>query len=70
MNWFERWLERRRVEALKRKVARMRAEAQEAELVPLMPAMETVSRRIRLERLDLLERAVEQIDRRFPQPAD
>jgi hypothetical protein len=64
MNWFERWMEQRRIESLKRKVAKLRSEAEEAELIPLMPAMETISRRIRLERLDLLEKAVEQIDRR------
>jgi hypothetical protein len=59
-----RWLTRRRVEALKQRVARMKKEAKEAELEPLMPVMETITRRIRLERLVVLERAVKDIERR------
>lgn len=70
MNWFEQWMERRRVEGLKRKVARLRVEAEKAELVPLMPAMETISRRIRLERLDLLERALKRVDSGFTEATD
>jgi len=49
---------------LKRRVARMKQEAKEAELEPLMPAMETITRRIRLERLVVLERVVKDIERR------
>lgn len=64
MEWIQKWLDERRVRALKRKVERMRMEADEAELEPLMPAMETISRRIRLERLVILERAMEDIERR------
>ncbi|MDQ9170836.1 hypothetical protein Q8A64_10485 [Oxalobacteraceae bacterium R-40] len=64
MEWIQKWLDERRVRALKKRVERMRMEAQEAELEPLMPAMETISRRIRLERLVVLERVVHDIERR------
>jgi hypothetical protein len=64
MEWIRKWLDERRVNALKQKVEKMKAEAAEAEVEPLMPAMETISRRIRLERLVVLERAVNDIERR------
>ncbi len=64
MEWIQKWLDERRVKALKKRVERMRTEAEEAELEPLMPAMETISRRIRLERLVILERAMRDIERR------
>lgn len=64
MEWIQKWLDERRVKALKKRVERMRMEAEEADLEPLMPAMETISRRIRLERLVILERAMEDIERR------
>ena len=69
MDWLRKWLDRRRVRALKKKVARMKTEAKEAELVPLMPAMETISRRIRLERLVVLEKAVTEIESRKAEAA-
>lgn len=64
MGWIEKWMERRRIKALKRKLARMKKEARAAEEAPLMPAMETISRKIRLERIDVLEKAVEKIELR------
>ena len=64
MSWIEKWMERRRVKALKRKLAHMKKEARMAEEQPLLPAMETVSRKIRLERIDVLEKAVEKIESR------
>jgi hypothetical protein len=64
MEWLHKWLDERRVRALKKRVERMRMEAEEAELEPLMPAMETISRRIRRERLVILERAMNDIERR------
>ncbi len=62
MNWIERWLEQRRVKALKKRIARMKNEAKEAEVIPLMPAVETISHRIRLERIVVLEKAIEKIE--------
>jgi hypothetical protein len=62
MEWLRKWLDRRRVKALKLKIARMKVEAKAAEVEPLMPAVETISGRIRRERLVVLERAVEKID--------
>lgn len=62
MEWLHKWLDRRRVKALKLKIARMKIEAEAAEVVPLMPAVETISHRIRRERLVVLEKAVEKID--------
>lgn len=62
MNWIERWLDQRRVKALKKKVAKMKIKAEDAALVPLMPAVETISRRILLERIVVLEKAVEKIE--------
>lgn len=62
MNWIERWMERRRVKALKRQIARMKNEAKAAEIEPLMPAVETISNRIRRERLVILEKAIEKIE--------
>lgn len=64
MEWLHKWLDERRVRALKKRVERMRMEVEEAELEPLMPAMETISRRIRRERLVILERAMNDIERR------
>lgn len=62
MNWIQRWFDERRVKALKRKIMRMKNEAKEAEVEPLMPAMETISNRIRRERIVVLEKAIEKID--------
>jgi hypothetical protein len=62
MNWIREWLDQRRIKALKSKIARMRIEAEAAAVEPLMPAVETISHRIRLERLVVLERAVEKIE--------
>lgn len=62
MNWIERWMERRRIKALKLKIARMKSEAKAAEVEPLMPAVETISHRIRLERLVVLEKAAEKLE--------
>ncbi|MDB5763466.1 MAG: hypothetical protein JWQ21_2461 [Herminiimonas sp.] len=62
MNWIEQWMERRRVKALKIKIERMKSEAKEAEVEPLMPAVETISRRILLERIVVLEKAMEKIE--------
>ncbi|MGV3655148.1 MAG: hypothetical protein ACO1N5_13135 [Noviherbaspirillum sp.] len=64
MGWIEKWIEKRRIKALKRKLSRMKKEARAAEEEPLMPAMETISRKIRLERIDVLEKAVEKIESR------
>jgi hypothetical protein len=62
MNWFEKWMERRRIKALKQKLARMKREAEVAEVELAMPALETVSRKIRLERITVLEKAVQGIE--------
>jgi hypothetical protein len=62
MNWFRRWIEQRRVKKLKLKIAKMKREAEAAAVEPLMPAVNTISGRIRLERIDVLEKAVEKID--------
>jgi hypothetical protein len=62
MNWLQKWIDRRRVKALKLKIERMKTEAKAAEIEPLMPAMETISRKIRLERLVVLERAIKKIE--------
>lgn len=62
MNWLQNWLDRRRVKALKAKIERMKIEAKNAEVVPLMPAVETITHRIRRERLVVLERAIEKIE--------
>lgn len=64
MNWLEKWCERRRIEALQRRVARMREQAAKAEeeaLARLMPAMETITGRIRDERLAVLEKALDKV---------
>ena len=62
MNWIEKWFEQRRVKALKRKIARMKSEAEAVDDLPLMPAVETTSHRIRLERIVILEKAIEKIE--------
>ena len=62
MEWIQNWLDKRRVKSLKKKIARMKIEAEAAEIEPLMPAVETISPRIRRERLVVLERAVEKIE--------
>jgi hypothetical protein len=64
MNWISRWMERRRVNKLKSKLAKMKRAASAAAVEPLMPAVDTISGRIRLERIDVLEKAVEKIDAR------
>ena len=61
MNWLARWLDRRRVRKLKQRLARMKIKAQEAEVEPLMPMVETISGRILRERIKVLEKAVEKI---------
>lgn len=61
MNWLTRWLDRRRVRKLKQRLARMKIKAQEAEVEPLMPMVETISGRILRERIKVLEKAVEKI---------
>lgn len=65
MNWLQKWAERRRINQLKQRVARMKQAAAQAEIPPLMPALETISGRIRKERIVVLEKALEKID---PQP--
>ncbi|MES2538959.1 MAG: hypothetical protein V4632_24140 [Pseudomonadota bacterium] len=51
------------------KIAKMKREAEAAAVEPLMPAVNTISGRIRLERIDVLEKAVEKIDaQRTPRP--
>lgn len=62
MDWIQKWIDRRRVNALKLKIERMKIEARAAEIEPLMPAMETISRKIRLERLVVLEKAIDKIE--------
>jgi hypothetical protein len=62
MNWIEKWMDRRRIKAFKRKIARMKSEAEAAEVEPLLPAVETISHRIRLERLVVLEKAAEKLE--------
>lgn len=69
MGWIQKWVERRRVQALKEKVARLKTDAEkaeEAELVRLMPAVETISARIRSERLAVLEKALKKIESPHP----
>jgi hypothetical protein len=65
VRWIQKWVERRRIRALKAKVARLKTDAEKAEeedLVRLMPAVETISARIRSERLAVLEKALKKID--------
>jgi hypothetical protein len=65
VGWIQKWVDRRRIRALKAKVARLKIDAEKAEeedLVRLMPAVETISARIRSERLAVLEKALEKID--------
>ena len=70
MNWIEKWFEQRRVHALKKKIARMKSEAAAADELPLMPAMETTSHRIRQERIVILEKAIEKIESHHAARAD
>jgi hypothetical protein len=66
VGWIQKWVERRRIRALKARVARLKIDtvkAEEEDLVRLMPAVETISARIRSERLAVLEKALEKIDR-------
>lgn len=62
MNWIDRWLEQRRVRALKQRIARMKSEVQAAEVEPLMPVLDTFNHRVLLERIIVLEKAVEKIE--------
>ncbi|CAN5154895.1 hypothetical protein BH11PSE11_BH11PSE11_32580 [soil metagenome] len=62
MNWISRWLDRRRVEKLKQRIAYMKACAEEVEADLRMPTVETISGRILRERIDVLEKAVEKIE--------
>jgi hypothetical protein len=65
LGWIQKWVERRHIKALKAKVARLKTDvekAEEEELVRLMPAVETISARIRSERLAVLEKALEKIE--------
>ena len=65
MNWITRWIEKRRVEKLKKRILQMKlyveaVEAVEADL--RMPTVETISGRILRERIVVLEKAVEVIE--------
>lgn len=62
MNWITNWLDKRRVNALKRRISRMKVKAEEAEVEPLMPMVETISGRILRERIMVLEKAIEKLD--------
>lgn len=69
MNWITNWLDKRRVKKLKQRLTRMKTQADEAEVEPLMPMMETISGRILRERIKVLEKAVEKIDALQDQPS-
>jgi hypothetical protein len=65
MNWFSRWLDKRRVNDLKQRISEMKMRAErvarlEAEL--RMPTLETMTGRILRERIVVLEKAVEKIE--------
>ena len=65
MNWFSRWLDKRRVSDLKQRISEMKMRAErvarlEAEL--RMPTLETMTGRILRERIVVLEKAVEKIE--------
>lgn len=65
MNWFSRWLDKRRVIDLKRRISemKMRAErAAEVEAELRMPTLATMTGRILRERIVVLEKAVEKIE--------
>lgn len=62
MNWVTRWLEKRRVKDLKRRISQMKIKAEEVEAELHMPTLETTSGRILKERIVLLEKAVEKLE--------
>lgn len=57
MNWLERWVARRRVKALKSKIAEMKQDAKAAQEDRLALSAATITHRI-----ELLEKAVEKIE--------
>lgn len=64
MNWIEIWLERHRLNSLKRRIARMKSEAKaaDAEPEPLTPRLKTNANRLRKEKIVVLEKAVEKLE--------
>lgn len=62
MNWITRWLDKRRVKNLKRRISQMKMKVEEVEAELLMPTVETISGRILRERIVVLEKAVEKIE--------
>ena len=62
MGWIAKWLDRRRVKQLKRRIALMKSKVEEVEAELHMPALETISGRILRERIEILEKAVEKIE--------
>lgn len=62
MNWITRWLDKRRVKDLKRRISQMKIKAEEVEAELRMPTLETISGRILHERIELLEKAVEKLE--------
>jgi hypothetical protein len=65
MNWFSRWLDKRRVSDLKQRILEMKMRAERAAQVEAelrMPTLETMTGRILRERIVVLEKAVEKIE--------
>lgn len=66
MNWITRWIDKRRVEKLKKRISQMKLCAETVEADLRMPTVETISGRILRERIVVLERAVEKIESQAP----
>jgi hypothetical protein len=62
MIWLEQWIERRRLHSLKQKIARLKKEAAEAENYTGLPAFDGATQKIRLERIVVLEQAVDKLE--------
>lgn len=63
MNWIDRWFAQRRVRALKQRIARMRNEVKASSSEEtMMPALDTFNHQVLMERIGVLEKAVEKIE--------
>lgn len=62
MNWFEHWMERRRLRNLQTKIARLKKEVEDAENSTTLPAYLGLSTNILRERISVLEQAAQRIE--------